>query len=297
MRWGRILAVVLISVRSVAAQQAPGALSMVNNQYQWQQGAADLAEASSYVYRAYVDTMPVILAHACQATAQPMIFACAASIGPQLVGAHSAQLTAANQAGESEKSTPPLLYSVAIVPPAPQDPRLGPKPPTRPATRQRRSGQASAMPRTPAKTVAISAGQVATCDVAVSGSCGTVAQQPPVIYPGDAAYFLWTQAGPSVDVLNNEWFARAYLDQQAPVYLWAICTPQAVAGLFDCSGPVPPLEVGTHTATLTMAADVTGTTGGAVESLHSIPLVFVVSLGSPIPVTPAQVHLGSTEQP
>jgi hypothetical protein len=60
---------------------------------------------------------------------------------------------------------------------------------------------------------------------------------------------------------------------------------------------VPPLEVGTHTATLTMAADVTGTTGGAVESLHSIPLVFVVSLGSPIPVTPAQVHLGSTEQP
>lgn len=138
---GLIIACCALSVKAPAAQTrtaVPGPLSLQNTNYVWAQGAMSLTEAQGYTYRAYVDQLPPqVLGASCATTTSTNIYACTAPIGPQLVGTHSVQLTAASGAGESDKSMPALVFTLTVVPAQPQNLTIGAKPADRPTTQTR----------------------------------------------------------------------------------------------------------------------------------------------------------------
>jgi hypothetical protein len=104
------------------AQAAPG------KTLAFDQDAPDLAAANSYVYRHYDDdsaTGVVFSPVTCSERVPPVIggFTCVTPFPAYTPGAHSFQATAANEAGESLKSTP-FAFTFVVIPAPPKNFRI-----------------------------------------------------------------------------------------------------------------------------------------------------------------------------
>lgn len=112
---------VLSAPLSAQTSGGPGA------KYQFDQTAADLAQANGFTYREYRDgaTTGTVLTVSCVAGASATTFTCTAAIPAITPGNHTVQFTAANVGGESVKSTA-FAFQIVAVPSAPTNTRIVP---------------------------------------------------------------------------------------------------------------------------------------------------------------------------
>lgn len=87
------------------------------------QGAPDLATATSYTFKLYADgsATGTVVPMTCTGATSP--FTCTTAVSAFTPGTHTVTFTASNAAGESVKSAP-LTFQMVIVPSAPANPRI-----------------------------------------------------------------------------------------------------------------------------------------------------------------------------
>ena len=119
-KWWMIIGMMLLSVGSVAAQNAtPGST------LRFDQPAPTVLEAQGYTYQKYVDGGDVaspLNSVTCSGAVSP--FVCEAPFTAFTPGSHTIRITASNVAGESLRSTP-FPFTFVVVPAQPLNLRLG----------------------------------------------------------------------------------------------------------------------------------------------------------------------------
>jgi hypothetical protein len=89
----------------------------------WDMAGSTPTEAQLYIYRYYLDALPAVILQGVTCSVVNNVTTCMAPLPIPPNGTHTAQLTAANEYGESDKSTPYSFKYPALLPP-PQNLRI-----------------------------------------------------------------------------------------------------------------------------------------------------------------------------
>ena len=109
-----------------AAVVAQGPVATPSSKFQFDQPAPDVATANGYTFRLYADgaaTGAIVAGVVCVAGATAGVQTCTMPFPAFTPGAHTVQLTAANVAGESPKSSP-FAFTLVVIPGAPSNLRV-----------------------------------------------------------------------------------------------------------------------------------------------------------------------------